>query len=78
LPFSDLSFPLFAFLLGHVPTREGTGSTEIVENPVEKTAQTHLRSDQLEQFSGLHHRGAIVNRLNTGSKTDGLYCKQRP
>jgi hypothetical protein len=53
-------------LLGHVPTREAKCSTEIVENPVEKSAQTYLSGDKNEQFSGLHHRSAIVNRINTG------------
>jgi hypothetical protein len=51
-------------VLGRVPTRTGTHSTEIVENPVEKIVQNRLRADQTEQFSGLHHRSAIASPVS--------------
>jgi hypothetical protein len=39
--------------------------TEIVENPVEKILQSRIATDQFEEFSGLHHRGAVDSRVNT-------------
>jgi D-3-phosphoglycerate dehydrogenase / 2-oxoglutarate reductase len=43
-----------------------------VENPVEKNRQSRVFADQIEQFSGLHHRGAIA-----GSKpTDYTVCQR--
>jgi hypothetical protein len=52
-----------------------------VENPVEKIHQTAIAVEQSEEFSGLHHRGAIHNRVNVSRsqrKSNATCCHQPP
>src|SRR5258706_14959036 len=51
--------------LGQFPSFKKHFCTEVVENPVEKDRQSRVCADQIEQISGLHHRGAIVKTPGT-------------
>jgi hypothetical protein len=50
--------------LGHSPSAQKKIYTGSVENPVEKIALNTCCSDELEQISKLHHRGAIHSGVN--------------
>ena len=47
------------FQLGQATSHRKKFFTEIVENPVEKIDENAAALQQSEEFSGLHHRGAV-------------------